>query len=128
MNETIIPDEKFVVNAFYSAMDYLNERLQVILNEPFQSDEIAPFKNAKKYFKSCMNTDLIEERGVTPILSKLNEMGGWPVLMASESWNEAEWTWEKSMTEARVNGFKFNFFITFEMLADETRTLLVRSF
>ena len=123
MNETVIPDDKFAVHAFDFAIDQLNERLRVILDEPIQSDEISPFRNAKKYFKSCMNTEVIEERGIAPILSKLNEMGGWPVLMANESWNEAEWTWEKSTAQARVNGFSSKLFVSFITSKNHDKTM-----
>jgi predicted metalloendopeptidase len=99
----------------------LDYQLFTILNETPKSDEISPFKNARKFYKSCLDTKTIEQLGATPILDKLNSMGGWPVLMVDGSWNESDWTWDQSIVKAKENGFSFDFLISFEIKTSKTQ-------
>ena len=38
------------------------------------------FGKARKFYKSCMNLERLEELGVRPMLDTLKDLGGWPVL------------------------------------------------
>jgi neprilysin len=122
LNSTKIPDDKYEVSTTSAIRDQLNDQLRVILEEPIQSNEIVPFQNVKKFYKSCLDSEKIEELGSEPILKKFNAMGGWPVLMAEGSWNENEWTWEESVIKARANGFEFMFFTSFGVDYDTRNT------
>lgn len=53
-------------------------------------DENAEDK-AKKLYKSCMNYELLERRGIAPLLEFLDELGGWPAL--NDKWTGAEFDW-----------------------------------
>jgi neprilysin len=48
---------------------------------------------AKNLFKSCMNYDIIEKRGIAPLLELLEKFGGWPLL--DDSWDEKKFDWLK---------------------------------
>lgn len=48
---------------------------------------------AKNLFRSCMNYDTIEERGIQPLLDLLEKFGGWPLL--DDSWDEKNFDWLK---------------------------------
>lgn len=48
---------------------------------------------AKNLFKSCMNYETIEKRGIEPLLELLEKFGGWPLL--DETWNEKNFDWLK---------------------------------
>lgn len=48
---------------------------------------------AKNLFRSCMNYETIEERGIQPLLDLLEKFGGWPLL--DDSWDEKNFDWLK---------------------------------
>lgn len=116
----MIPDDKTQVTAFSVIDNQLNEQLRVIINEPIKSDEIAPFQNAKKLYKACFNTDLVEQRGTTPVMNVLNAMGGWPVVMST--WNSDTWTWQQSVQKSRENGYSVSYFLSFSVSTDNKDT------
>lgn len=80
------------------------------------TNEIAPFQNAKRLYQACYNTDLIEDRGVAPVLNVLNSMGGWPVLQGA-FWNTA-WTWQNSVVNSRTYGYSVSYFLSFSVSTD----------
>ena len=48
---------------------------------------------AKNLFRSCMNYETIEKRGIEPLLELLQKFGGWPLL--DNSWDEKSFDWLK---------------------------------
>jgi predicted metalloendopeptidase len=58
---------------------------------------------AKNLFKSCMNYDLIEKRGIEPLLELLESLGGWP-LLDRKDWNDKNFDW----LELTANLRKYN--------------------
>lgn len=48
-------------------------------------------EKAKNLYKSCMNYELLEKRGVSPLLDLLDKLGGWPVL--KPNWNSDNFDW-----------------------------------
>lgn len=118
----MIPDDKTQMTAFSVIENKLKEQLRVIVNEPSQPDEIEPFQNFKKLYKSCVNTDLIEQRGLSPVLNVLNAMGGWP-LVSGDNWNSPDtWTWQQSVINSRANGYSVNYFLSFSVSTDNKNT------
>jgi neprilysin len=120
LQETVIPDDKSQVTAFSVIENQLNEQLRVIINEPSKDEDIEPFKNVKKLYKACFNTDLIESRGITPVTNVLNAMGGWPVI--STTWNEGSWTWQQSVFRSKENGYSVSNFLSFSVSTDNKDT------
>lgn len=120
LKETVIPDDKTQVTAFSVIDDQLNDQLRVIINEPIQTSDIAPFQNAKSLFKACSNTAAIEALGVTPVTNKLTAMGGWPVLLPT--WVEASWNWQQSVANSRSNGYSVSYFLSFSVSTDNKDT------
>ncbi|CAL7950563.1 unnamed protein product [Xylocopa violacea] len=61
-----------------------------------RDDEILPVKIAKRWYKACMDTEAMEKRGMEPLLSILNYIGGWPILMESlpNEGNETTPSWQ----------------------------------
>ena len=50
------------------------------------------FGKARKYYKSCMNLERLEELGVRPMLDTLKELGGWPVI-EGDGWSDEGYQW-----------------------------------
>lgn len=63
-----------------------------------RQDKSAELK-AKNLFKSCMNYELIEKRGIEPLLELIEELGGWPLL--DNKWNENNFDWLELVANLR---------------------------
>ena len=50
------------------------------------------FGKAKKFYKSCMNLERLEELGVGPVLDTLKRLGNWPVL-EGDKWSGKGYHW-----------------------------------
>ena len=121
LQETVIPADKTQVTAFSVIDNQLNEQLRILANEPIKDDENSAFQSVKKLYKACFNTDLIEQRGTTPVTTVLNAMGGWPIVMTN--WNQdSSWTWQKSVEWSRQNGFSVSYFLSFSVSTDNKDT------
>jgi len=42
-----------------------------------------------------MFIDAIEKKGIDPLVSTLSYLGGWPMIMESDKWDEQEYSWQK---------------------------------
>lgn len=42
-----------------------------------------------------MLTDAIEKQGIDPLVSTLTRLGGWPMIMEPNQWDEQEYSWQK---------------------------------
>ncbi|XP_017788749.1 PREDICTED: membrane metallo-endopeptidase-like 1 [Habropoda laboriosa] len=70
------------------------------------NDEIPSVRIAKEWYKACMDTGILSnltlyrlvdgmnKRGMVPLVSILNEIGGWPITMALNKWNESGQKWQ----------------------------------
>uniref|UniRef100_A0A182N6N4 Neprilysin, neutral endopeptidase 1 n=1 Tax=Anopheles dirus TaxID=7168 RepID=A0A182N6N4_9DIPT len=47
---------------------------------------------ARHLFVSCMNYEMIEQRGLEPLRALLHQLGGWPVL-EPDTWDETNFDW-----------------------------------
>lgn len=105
------------VNTFSIIGDRLQEQLRNLVSEEVRADEPKPFKLAKNLYKACMNKTLIEERGVKPLLTISEKLGGWPVLMG-KTWDEANWNWTQSVKDFRDMGYSMDYIIDFSVGID----------
>lgn len=51
-------------------------------------------RQAKKWYRACMNTNDLEKLGIKPLESILMQIGGWPMTMDEEEWDENDHTWQ----------------------------------
>lgn len=58
-------------------------------------------QKAKHLYESCMNVALLEERKLDPLMSLLDELGGWPVL-AGDKWNASQFDWLELAAKLRL--------------------------
>ncbi|XP_034943081.1 neprilysin-like [Chelonus insularis] len=77
-------------------------RVKGILEEKIESGDILPVRQAKKWYHSCMDEDLLEKRGLQPIETILMRFGGWPMTIDEEMWDEEEFSWQQ------VEGYYFH--------------------
>lgn len=131
VEETVIPDEKVLVNTFSIISDKLQEQLRALISDDIDDSEIEPFKLVKKLYQACMNKTLIEERGTKPLLDIQESLGGWPVVKG-DKWDENAWTWQKSVRDFRKHGYSTDYILDFSVGTDlknsTTRIVDVRNF
>ncbi|XP_026818640.1 neprilysin-2-like [Rhopalosiphum maidis] len=113
IKNTIINDGSNAVTSFSKIHEKVSNELLSLLTEPIQSDEQKPFRMMKLLFKSCMDIEKIEEKGLEPFKAILRSLGGWPVL-DKEEWDDTKFTWEKSIYKSfTLAGYSNVFLITF---------------
>ncbi|KAI8430848.1 hypothetical protein MSG28_000996 [Choristoneura fumiferana] len=117
LHNTRIPDDKTSVNTFSIITDQLQEQIRALLDEPVAPEEPRPFALAKTLYQACMNRSAIEARGTAPLLDMLRRLGGWPVLDGA-SWDEASFSWEKSVYKFRSAGYSVDYFLDFSIGVD----------
>lgn len=98
----------------------MEQQLTEILRIPI-TDDIAPIRDVKNYYKACMNKELIEQRRAGPIFKVLNALGGWPVVVGP-AWKSSSWTWQTASFEAFKKGFTQNYIIHIDVQPDDRNT------
>ena len=64
-----------------------------------------------------MDTERIEERGVAPLVTVLQAMGGWPVL-EGDSWVQEGFKWFDIVYKFREEGFSVDYLVDFSVTTD----------
>ncbi|XP_012528718.1 membrane metallo-endopeptidase-like 1 [Monomorium pharaonis] len=72
-----------------------DKQVQDIVEEELKEDDLRAVKLAKNWYKACMDTDAIEKQGIDPLVSTLTRLGGWPMIMEPNQWDEEEYSWQK---------------------------------
>jgi predicted metalloendopeptidase len=110
------------VTSFSVIDNKLREQLRTIINEPIQDNEIEPFKNVKRLYQACVNTDAIEALGVMPVKNIIDSMGGWPAVVG-DTWNTPDtWTWQQASVWSRENGYSVSNLLSFSVSTDNKNT------
>ncbi|XP_011861289.1 PREDICTED: neprilysin-like isoform X2 [Vollenhovia emeryi] len=73
----------------------VKKQIKEIFDEGPQASDLLAVKLAKKWYKVCMDTDGIERQGLEPVVFTLSRIGGWPLIMELDEWNEQEYSWQK---------------------------------
>ena len=81
-----------------------------------QSDP-RPFQLVKRLYDSCMNTDLLEKRGLRPLQDLIRKLGGWPVV-EGDKWIDKDFRWYNLMYKFREEGFITNNFHAISVFED----------
>lgn len=118
VESTMIPDEKVSVNTFSVIGDKLQEQLRSLISDKADPKESGPINLAKNLYKACMNKTLIEERGLKPLITLTDTLGGWPVIKG-DSWNpDSTWTWQWAVKEFRKVGYSMDYIFDFSIGID----------
>lgn len=57
-------------------------------------------EKAKQLYESCMNYELLEKRGIQPVLDLIDNLGGWPVL--DPDWSATNFDWLNLTSRLRL--------------------------
>lgn len=125
VKNTLMPDkdERNKTDAYALAEDHVNERFRILLNEKTDPNDWGHNNMAKDFYKTCMDTTLIEEQGIQPLLEILDEFGGWPVIKGDE-WDSKnnDWDLTKMMKQLAKSGFSAPLFDIYIYFFDITTT------
>ncbi|XP_074116177.1 membrane metallo-endopeptidase-like 1 [Cotesia typhae] len=94
-NEDLIPPWESTWSVFHKYQLLVSERIKGILETKPESNDILPVRQAKKWYRSCMDTEALEKRGLKPIESVLIQVGGWPMIIDAEEWDENDHSWQQ---------------------------------
>ncbi|XP_057327326.1 neprilysin-2-like [Microplitis mediator] len=117
VNTTNIPGDKDKIDIFSILSDQVQEQLKKIVDETVSPNTSKLQRLVKTFYDICMNQTDIEEKGLNPLLNKLNKLGGWPVLEGLK-WKEDDFNWINSMYTLREMGYSLNYFFGFAMDTD----------
>jgi hypothetical protein len=68
--------------------------------------------------------DKIEELGAETVLSKINALGGWPVVYPSGvAWDNSDWSWENTTKKLRDHGYSVSSIFSFSVITDPQNSL-----
>ncbi|XP_055296722.1 neprilysin-2-like [Sitodiplosis mosellana] len=117
LKETMIPDEKILINTFSKIDDKLQESLHALISDKVNPNDSAPFNMVKNLYKACMNRTLIEHRGLKPLTAITDQLGGWPVV--KDEWDtKSEWSWTWAVKEFRKVGYSTDHIFSFSIDVD----------
>ncbi|XP_024884014.1 endothelin-converting enzyme homolog isoform X3 [Temnothorax curvispinosus] len=80
---------------FRRAQINVQKQIKEILDEGPKKNDLLAVKLAKKWYAVCMDTDATERDGLEPLVFTLSRIGGWPLTMEQDEWNEQEYSWQK---------------------------------
>ncbi|XP_012534427.1 endothelin-converting enzyme homolog [Monomorium pharaonis] len=90
-----IPEGMDSWNMFYSSQVKVINQIKEIFDEGPKDDDLLAIKLAKKWYTVCIDTDTMDRRGLEPVVFTLSRIGGWPMIMEPDEWNEQEYSWQK---------------------------------
>lgn len=111
-----VSQDESLVDTFSVVRAQLKSQLKEIITSPANADDIETTTKVKKLYSACMNSEKIEELGLSAIKNVLKAIGGWPVL--ESDWNEAEWTWQKATIKCRENGYSTDYIVDVSVASD----------
>ncbi|XP_020278403.1 neprilysin-like [Pseudomyrmex gracilis] len=90
-----IPEGEIIWNLIRILQQKIKDERKEILEVGPKANDVLAMKLAKKWYTVCMDTDEMDKRGIEPIIYTLARIGGWPMIMDPEEWDEQEYNWQK---------------------------------
>ena len=118
-----IPEDKGSYSHLTSELpDIIYKRGRHLLEAKEEDEDWELFRLAKRFYRSCMDTDGLEKLGVTPMLNSLKHLGGWPIL-EGDKWNNRRshgdtYRWWEQEYQKSQEGFYSNNIVTLRVETD----------
>lgn len=85
----------------YNASKYASRRRRRHVTLPKrQGDTVDAEQKAKDLYASCIDSEVLSQRGLQPLLDLLKQLGGWPVL--DPEWNGNNFNWLDLVAQLRL--------------------------
>ncbi|XP_033642229.1 neprilysin-1-like isoform X1 [Asterias rubens] len=97
VKKKVIPEDR----SSYSSFTVLREEVAVKCKELFEREtapgELKSIVSVRNFYSSCMNLDLINTKGASPLVDLLNTLGGWPALQTNPggNWDSSTYDFEE---------------------------------
>ncbi|XP_075210194.1 neprilysin-4-like [Lycorma delicatula] len=95
-----IPKDKTTFDTFEMLRESLDLILRELLEEKVNEDDISAYVKAKNLYKSCINYEILEQRGDKPLIDLLKNLGYWPIL--TNEWDSSNFDWLELMAHLRL--------------------------
>lgn len=112
-----IPSSENEITAFTMLTQEIEKAINELIKEPEQPDESDALKKARKFFKSCMDTETIERLGPDPALKFIKYIGEW-ALCGNKEWQEESWDVYEILKRLQRNFYPAPPFFTVEVTND----------
>ncbi|XP_017889316.1 membrane metallo-endopeptidase-like 1 [Ceratina calcarata] len=89
-----LPKGEMRWNLLAKAERIVDERLKEMFEEEAKPGEIYASRVAKRALKACLDTDKGEKEGLQPLISTMWRVGGWPLIMEENEWDEKMLMWQ----------------------------------
>lgn len=89
-----VPEDKFKWDLDSMVEEKINIILKGILQKRSRTEDSVLLSLEKKWFKSCMDEERINRKGLEPLRNIIEEIGGWPMAMNKSAWEKKEITWQ----------------------------------
>ncbi|XP_053381841.1 neprilysin-like [Mercenaria mercenaria] len=99
----VIPEDRSNIDMWSIVRDNVQYTCKYLLEDPKTDPGAVAVQKAKDLYYSCVNTGLIEQKGISVAIPLLNELGGWPILgnKPGGNWNENDFDLAKIITTLR---------------------------
>ena len=121
-----IPQGKDELSAIVQLSDRNDKLLKRLLKEKSEKDSETIMK-VKNFYKSCLNTELINKLGNKPLKKFIKDLGSWP---AYHDWDEENWDFNQTLTRFHSE-YPCEIFFTVDVDVDpknRTRNIITVSF
>uniref|UniRef100_A0A1B6D4L9 Endothelin-converting enzyme 1 n=1 Tax=Clastoptera arizonana TaxID=38151 RepID=A0A1B6D4L9_9HEMI len=95
-----IPQDKAAFDTFEVLRESLDSVLKELLESKITEKDNIAYVKAKHLYKSCMNNDILERRKEQPLMTLLDELGGWPII--KPDWDPSQFNWIRLMANLRL--------------------------
>ncbi|XP_052765248.1 neprilysin-1-like [Mya arenaria] len=99
----VIPEDRANIDNWGILRDNVEYISKYLLEQPVTRPNATAIQKAKDLYQSCVDTDLIEQKGVGPAIPLLEELGGWPILGSKPggNWEESKFDLARLITTLR---------------------------
>ena len=87
------------------------------MEEKKKDSDLRPFRLVKQFYESCVNTDLLEEKGLQPLQDLFKRLGGWPVVEGT-NWDDKDFRWYNLVYKSREEGLLISGFYPISISKD----------
>ncbi|KAG7198912.1 hypothetical protein KM043_015729 [Ampulex compressa] len=93
-NNNPIPADQEVWSFARKAGRNVQHQVLELLESDSDPDDLLAVKLGKRYYRTCMDRERIERTGLAALITTLARIGGWPLIMEPEEWDEDKYTWQ----------------------------------
>ncbi|KAK7601863.1 hypothetical protein V9T40_009304 [Parthenolecanium corni] len=92
-----VPETQILSNQFQVVTEKVFSQIKEILETDSENDPL-PVRAASLYYKTCTNSEKIENDGLNRLVTFLAEYGNWPITM--EKWSQNNFDWQTLSTDS----------------------------